>query len=87
MSAHTPGPWFIVQGPSVFVTRLDGAHIAKIGAAENMRASARLIAAAPDLLAALRSLLAAGTDRSSAEWIAAEEQARTAISRVEGSSL
>ena len=60
MSAqHTPGPWKVASGPfgaTVFVGEEENPRIVSDAAAsdpENV-ANARLIAAAPDLLAALR---------------------------------
>jgi len=54
MSAHTPGPW---QCGGRFITANDGGRIV-ISATETIPvADARLIAAAPDLLAALQDLL------------------------------
>lgn len=71
MTAHTPGPWEIIQLPSMQY-RID----AKVGplhvcpAIANGLADARLIAAAPELLEALKtlyrayvSLLETGRDR------------------------
>lgn len=71
MSAHTPGPWHIERGTSVYVRADDAHHVGPICSirsrldypgmdpivAETLDANARLIAAAPDLLAALRSLV------------------------------
>ena len=59
MSAHTPGPWGLdgnlIEGP-------DGERVACITAysrrTPKQKANARLIAAAPDLLAALQALVA-----------------------------
>lgn len=59
---HTPGPWIVARGDSVYARRGDGplAPIADCNAsrtvtAANRAANAVLIAAAPDLLAALRA--------------------------------
>ena len=53
MTTHTPGPWYVeYDGPSlpIIVTKMKIiAHIKE----DNHEANARLIAAAPDLLAAL----------------------------------
>lgn len=61
---HTPGPWKLCgeTTPGEFVTdrRIrthDGSHIAHVGPC-NIEANAKLIAAAPDLLAAARCALA-----------------------------
>ena len=56
MSNHTPGPWVAepVQG-GISITGHMGAHVARIGYRDNAaHADARLIAAAPELLEALR---------------------------------
>lgn len=63
MPKHTPGPWetlgTIVQAPGIFGADL---HVASAPdrpvTADEIEANARLIAAAPDLLAALKELVA-----------------------------
>ena len=62
MSAHTPGPWtcrVLNSDDTVAVIRAGTLQIAAIGYAPGFaeEANARLIAAAPDLLAALRQVL------------------------------
>ena len=67
MSAHTPGPWGLdgnlIEGP-------DGERVACITAysrrTPKQKANARLIAAAPDLLEALRMVMACAGDISAA---------------------
>ena len=61
MTAHTPGPWVVKDSTQV---TSDGRHIADCAGRETTTAigledsaNARLIAAAPDLLAALEKLL------------------------------
>ena len=62
MSKHTPGPWQYVfeGGTTAFITEADGSTIICIRTTENttahknLAANARLIAAAPDLLEALK---------------------------------
>ena len=63
MSTHTPGPWKVEtrtrSGEFVRTTHItgpDGAHLANVGPC-NIEANARLIASAPDLLAALKRAL------------------------------
>ena len=57
MSKHTPGPWEM-RGLTVFEPGKVALSIASITQHEpNARANARLIAAAPAMLAALRGLL------------------------------
>jgi hypothetical protein len=86
MSKHTPGPW------GTYDTAAYGIHICKGGIAgqhiasaqryvgltqDETVANARLIAAAPEMLAALRELL----ERCDFE---AQEMARAAIGKAEG---
>lgn len=66
---HTPGPWmadFRLIGGRVVVNQAnagDRMQVALVnGGADEQDANARLIAAAPDLLEALRSLLSASAD-------------------------
>ena len=105
-TAHTPGPWHvggIRPDSQPIVYRADGFAIAdatvyhtKHGA-EEARANAALIAAAPDLLAALRGAVSyypedidAGAEISGAdllEWFAIwRESALAAIAKAEGRS-
>jgi hypothetical protein len=62
MSAHTPGPWsaFHDHGWLVVQSECESLYlkIAKGSSTQKNMANARLIAAAPDLLIALRSMLA-----------------------------
>ena len=91
-SAYAPGPW-AVFGKTV--SSIDHQHryaVARVGneklTPEANAANARLIAAAPDLLAALQTLLigceSAGHD-TGISW--AKEQARDAIARATGADL
>ncbi len=76
MSAHTPGPWIVdgnvIRGDeqrngSVSVACvLDVAYPYGRRAGESAQANARLIAAAPDLLEALRMVMACAGDISAA---------------------
>jgi hypothetical protein len=58
MSKHTPGPWSYwpnsCEYPGVITQDETALHIAVPTALPNVQANARLIAAAPDLLAALK---------------------------------
>lgn len=97
MNAHTPGPWEVdvdgtgwAIGPSDrFVATIDIDHTidendTPLSDAE-CEANARLIAAAPDLLEALRFMLDAYVeDPWEANRSAAEEAARDAIARALG---
>lgn len=59
MTGHTPGPWY-VNGDTFDVERMDGSFIgskrivARCATGDGAMANARLIAAAPDLLKALK---------------------------------
>ena len=65
MSKHTPGPWQYAfeGGTTAFITEADGSTIICIRTTENttahknLAANARLIAAAPDLLDALKLMV------------------------------
>lgn len=97
MSAHTPGPWVVgsersphIYGPRHNLSRHANGrqHIAEVSSAQTdstdpeAQANARLIAAAPDLLAALQMLVAAA-DTSYAVGTAAPEwrDARAALAK------
>lgn len=87
MTTTTPGPWNLeARGRGIAVFAVFGKndqHVAKVDGAEN----AQLIAAAPDLLVALRGLLAHLESWKTIEveggWIAV---ARDAIAKAEGKS-
>ena len=88
---HTPGPWLLVSDPGHFdsLTTIHGGGpadrfphwqmIVQVGGADvgALEANARLIAAAPELLAALQELRYACTDK-------AEAMADEAISKAIG---
>ncbi len=84
MTEHTPGPWHVSQWAN-FVRKADGDwpawNICELNdAVGNMAANAHLIAAAPDLLAALESI---------ATWTEAREMspqqiAQSAIAKARG---
>ncbi|KKL66029.1 hypothetical protein LCGC14_2149090 [marine sediment metagenome] len=48
---HTPGPWTVEEGPSVYARNRE--PVANMGFTEAREANAKLIAAAPELLKAL----------------------------------
>lgn len=58
MNKHTPGPWHLFERNSLCIESASG-NVALCNLARNSEADAKLIAAAPDLLAALTSLLSA----------------------------
>ena len=94
MSAHTPGPWIIYwrQGKSEMkggpgsVQAVSGGKIARVFARTEdegaQGANARLIAAAPDLLAALEAMMFDCPD--SYPVYAAVKRARAAIAKARG---
>ena len=103
MTGHTPGPWMLLEDRLRSGDYLIGASpadaFARVPSAnENSRANARLIAAAPDLLAALRILNHMGGDERGGYCICPRSDgsapnekhstgcamARAAISKAEG---
>ena len=96
MSAHTPGPWE-VEGDQI-VTTDAGIPICSTPLADEIawggpdlinevEANARLIAAAPDLLATVKLLIERACphpDEMTPEEYAALESARAAIAKAEG---
>ena len=100
MSAHTPGPWYIrthdyanVRGADGIFH--DGSNLPIVNdvwgkTLAQADANARLIAAAPDLLAALAQLLAEVDDMTKrAGWAGngGRDMARAAISRALGDDV
>ena len=60
---HTPGPWdYVEDGPDFLAIMAPGDfQVAAVGVDDNSTADARLIVAAPDLLAACKAALAVFT--------------------------
>jgi hypothetical protein len=88
MAKHTPGPWFLDDDGRIFDTPDRGQLVAEVATADPAEppaeedvANARLIAAAPDLLAALEKVVAI-SDRKHDAW----DEARAAIAKAEGRS-
>lgn len=90
---HTPGPWTIEKTSHDTEIVAGKYHICNVGesvrCSENeAKANARLIASAPDLLAALQAFAAAGNNFTG--WHPAYEdaiiQARAAIARATGAA-
>ena len=90
---HTPGPWFITGSMTKYVeARIPGRMIQEVAACgptaaddgygEQQMANARLIAAAPELLEALESVLENCLDSDG--LAAAYEKARAAIAKAKG---
>ena len=60
MSKHTPGPWFVQKSDypgGLLIKPIPGQVIAQCDEGLDMKANARLIAAAPDLLDGLKAIL------------------------------
>ena len=87
MSNHTPGPWEVMIDDAGFIDfyRID-ANGETVGEALLGEADARLIAAAPDLLAALQALVVLDDGNRSELWCWSEEfeAARAAIAKATG---
>lgn len=86
MDKHTPGPWTVSAiGRQLTVATSDGVHIAIINryADDNAQSDARLIAAAPELLAACQAALAllADPDGDAFDANRVEEQLMDAIAK------
>jgi len=79
---HTPGPWEVFEshtGPYV-IDSAEQAAVCKLEWCLEAKANARLIAAAPELLDALRLVLAHAGALTGADWTAI----RAAIAKAEG---
>jgi hypothetical protein len=87
---HTPGPWKAEGWENLVVNSADG-HTMTLAAGGNwadlaeLKANARLIAAAPDLLAALVAMLNRYGDKSAFPMCDASISARAAIAKAKGS--
>ncbi len=91
---HTPGPWHIGMKPGPMIYDKEGAQVANMSIpmlpADEHLANVRLIAAAPDLLAALQALMAdidrmeVGRDASLELFVATNKIARAAIAKATG---
>jgi hypothetical protein len=93
MSTHTPGPW--TADVQYIIRDSNGDEIATCAIAAQLlsaRANASVIAAAPDMLAALKGLLAQNLalaheiKSSDPLWCKWWDQARAAIAKAEGVS-
>jgi len=88
---HTPGPWQYAfeGGTTAFLVEADGTTVARLSVTENssahsaLAANARLLASAPDLLAALRDIVTASSANCGDSLANAIQTARAAIARVE----
>lgn len=85
---HTPGPWYVGE-PTGFMNQIsvEPAICAAHGTGDELKANAHLIAAAPDLLEALRiiGVQSLGSDWSAEQAVAfMKEHARAAIAKATG---
>ena len=85
MARHTPGPWHVAGNYRGWRTVQDAAGDIVTFAQqkpheETMQADLRLIAAAPDLYAALADLVNAPNAKQNAMW----DRARAALAKAEG---
>ena len=98
MSKYTPGPWFVDRhgAPTVYAESLNGGgmlqEVAACGSTEvwtHQEANARLIAAAPELLEALQSIVRSLSDQDDEGLIEHAEPmiaARAAIAKALGTA-
>ncbi len=90
MTQHTPGPWAVTEGYLWRGIRAPSRVIADMrivgGVVENeVQANARLIAAAPDMLAALQAIAAETTGYDTEDMIAnIQGICRTIITKAKG---
>lgn len=84
-AAHTPGPWRATLHANGLVKVESNQRVICDGF-RGEEANARLIAAAPDLLAALKAVLAQTGDESMEEQDAVFASAAAAIAKAEGSA-
>ena len=81
---HTPGPWQVGHVDTQSV-RADGLLVATTACQrKEWQANTRLIAAAPELLAALEGLLSCCQSGEWADIVAAHEKALAAIKKAKG---
>lgn len=89
LKAHTPGPWAAVELPTAIAIKSHIGNVANIqrgSMREQQKANARLIAAAPELLDALKEVAEVfGKDwREGSTQRRLGDLARTAIAKAEG---
>jgi hypothetical protein len=86
MSAHTPGPWLVSVNRDFVDSKKHLIAQSLAPSAAERHANARLIAAAPELLSALRELLALGQQESieDGELLDAQRAAVAAIRKATG---
>ena len=85
--SHTPGPWRAeMRFPPIRYVIQDDCNdtVAKTYGQPEQKADALLLAAAPELLAALQDLMSYATERSPVRWHQAKANARAAIAKALG---
>lgn len=80
MNKHTPGPWFVDAHNNVLAEGCLVAFPSVAAGLEKQEANARLIAAAPELLAALECLCSFDKPLIQEDW----DNARDAITKAKG---
>jgi hypothetical protein len=101
MSRATPGPWLIADGTFVYALNLEGSNRFSAGVQsgwrtegrvrtdrEELEANAHLIAAAPELLEALRWYVENDDTNEHADnefWLKGRDNARAALAKATGS--
>jgi hypothetical protein len=80
---HTPGPWRVDFG-GIYIRAEDGTRICEYGIDEPYEANARLIAAAPELLAALQRIASSDNPYEPCGW--AIKTAQAAIAKATGAT-
>jgi hypothetical protein len=87
---HTPGPWLLDQSAEMSSISASGADGEYIGITymtlPNHEANASLIAAAPDLLEALRDMVTYGHETHGTQVLLARKAARAAIAKATGAA-
>ena len=88
MTAHTPGPWRVGDAGATVFGPANGnpapETIARMAPRKQYKANARLIAAAPELLEALRSIAESYPTTEEGETLAAIARAAIAAATGEG---
>ena len=88
MRQHTPGPWHVNElGNVADKTRIVIGVIATTFESYSGEANARLIAAAPDLLEALKEMLDGHEDACTGYGEGAADKARAAIAKATGGDV
>lgn len=86
LAQHTSGPWRVIENAHIDAIQVmapsDGDRVCTVTSRSESAANGRLIAAAPELLAALQNILTANPDLAEVA-----DEARTAIAKATGGGL